>query len=49
MMAHLIQLKIFSKNIKGDEKNEILILRREKNLGKGAAIKTGLKHIKGKY
>ena len=35
------------KNIKGDEKNEILILRHKENLGKGAAIKTGLKHVKG--
>jgi glycosyltransferase involved in cell wall biosynthesis len=37
------------KNIKGDEKNEILILRHKKNLGKVVAIKTGLKHVKGKY
>ena len=35
------------KNIKGDEKNEILILKHEKNLGKGAAIRTGLKHVRG--
>ena len=35
------------KNIKGDEKNEILILRHKKNLGKGAAIRTGLKHVRG--
>jgi glycosyltransferase involved in cell wall biosynthesis len=35
------------KNIKGDNLNEIKIIRHSKNMGKGAAVRTGIKSSKG--
>lgn len=35
------------KNIKGDTLNEIKIIRHSKNMGKGAAVRTGIKSSKG--
>ncbi len=35
------------RKIKGDERNEILVIRHEKNRGKGAAIRTALRYVRG--